>query len=197
MRLVDDDDVVGIQEPVVPDLGEQQAIRDQLHQGPRTDPVAEPHGVADRVTDRDVQLERYPRRDAPRGQAPRLGMADHAAPSEPGLETDLRQLRGLPRAGFARDDDHLVLPQQPADLGGMLADRQVRRILEARHDRPTRLELRARGLQPRSESGRVAAVQAPECLHIAAHHLGRIERQPAVLHGRTSPTVGAISRSQS
>ena len=56
------------------------------------------------------------------------------------LQADLRQLRGLARAGLARDDDDLVVADRGGDVVASLADRELGRVgdleLLGGHDRP-------------------------------------------------------------
>jgi hypothetical protein len=51
-------------------------------------------------------------------------MADAPLAAAAHLEQDLRQLRGLARAGLAADDDYGVLLDRGADLLAARADRQ-------------------------------------------------------------------------
>ena len=108
VRLVDDDRVVLAQIPVALRLGEQDAVGHQLHVGRGARPVGEAHLVADDLPELGLQLLGDARRRRARRDAPRLGVADHAVDAAPELQADLRQLRGLARAGLAADDHHLV-----------------------------------------------------------------------------------------
>ncbi len=125
MRLVDDDRVVALEQAVVLDLGEQDAVGHHLHERPVARVVGEAHLVADRPAELDVELLGNPVGDGARGDAPRLGVPDLAGDAAPELEQDLRDLRGLPAAGLARDDDHLVVAHRGGDVVAPGADREV------------------------------------------------------------------------
>ena len=61
-----------------------------------------------------------------RRQPPRLRVADQTVDAALQIETDLRQLRGFARTGFAADDDDLVFRNRARNL---LAPRDHRQIL--------------------------------------------------------------------
>jgi hypothetical protein len=61
------------------------------------------------------------------------------------IEADFRQLRRLARAGFATDDDHLMLLNQVGNIGPSLVDRQIA------------LEFRLRQLGPPFDHGSLRA----------------------------------------
>ena len=130
--LVDDDGVVAAQQPVVLDLGQQQAVGDQPHQRALAGAVVEAHGVADRLAEVDVELVGDPLGDRARGQPPRLRVGDRAADPAAQLQADLGQLRGLARAGLAGDDDDLVVADRRQQVVAARADRQRRRIGDLR-----------------------------------------------------------------
>ncbi len=124
VRLVDDDRVVGGQVAIGLRFGEQDAVGHQLDRRARLRAVGESHLVADHLAGRRGKLLRDPARDGRGGDAARLRVAD-----EPGLptakfEADLRQLRGLARAGLAADDDDRVRRDCARDLVPPAADRQ-------------------------------------------------------------------------
>src|SRR5262249_14433919 len=102
--------------------------------------IGEPDLVADRGTDLGAELFGDPLRHRARRDPAGLGMADLAGDAAAKLQTDLRQLRGLPRAGFARDDDHLVVADGRGELVLPLADRQLRRVGNRGHRAPSRLD---------------------------------------------------------
>ena len=106
VRLVDDDRVVRGELPVALRFGEQYAVGHQLDERVRARAIGEAHLVTHGFAQRRPQLLRDARRDAARGDASRLRVADQAAQSPPDLEADLRQLRGLAGAGLATDDHH-------------------------------------------------------------------------------------------
>ena len=81
--------------------------------------------LANAGADLRLQLLREPRRDRAGGQPARLGMADEAARTEPEIETNFRQLRRLARAGFAADDDDLILQDQLGNVRPPFIDRQI------------------------------------------------------------------------
>jgi len=64
-------------------------------------------------------------RDRAGGQPPRLGVSDGSADAPADVQADLGQLGGLPRAGFARDDDDLVRSYRLSDIAAARADRQL------------------------------------------------------------------------
>ena len=133
MGLVDDDRVVVAQQPVAGELAQQDAVGHQLDRGLRRDPVGEPDRVADGVAQLRLRLLRDALGDAAGGEAAGLGVADHAAHAAAELEADLRQLRRLPGAGLARQDDDLVLGDGPRDLFAPGADGQVLGVDDGRH----------------------------------------------------------------
>jgi hypothetical protein len=137
--LVDDQGVVTQQPPVLLHLGQQDAVGHHLDERVVTGLVGEPHLVADHGTDLGAQLVGDPLRHGPGRDPPGLGVADLAGDAAAKLQADLRQLRGLPRAGLARDDDHLVIADGRGDLVLALADRQPGRIGNDGHRAPARL----------------------------------------------------------
>src|SRR2546430_296289 len=58
------------------------------------------------------------------GDAARLGVADQARDASAQLQADFGELGGLPRAGFAGEDDHLVVGDGVFDLVAALDDRE-------------------------------------------------------------------------
>ena len=125
VRFVDDDRVVGLQQPIALRLGEQDAVGHHLDVGVGRKLVGEAHLVADRVAERALELLRDARGDRARGDAPRLRVADQPVDAAPELEADLGQLRRLARARLAADDDDLVLADRARDLLPPRDDRQV------------------------------------------------------------------------
>ncbi len=99
--LVDDQGVVLVEQPILLDLGEQDAVGHQLDRGLRAHPVVEAHLVPDQPAGGPAELLRDPIRQGARGDAPRLGVTD--PPGEPAseLQTELGQLGRLARAGLA------------------------------------------------------------------------------------------------
>jgi hypothetical protein len=117
VRLVDQYRVVLAQERIGLRLGEQDAVGHQLDVGGRRDLVGEADLEADMAAEFRFQFLADARRRGARGDAPRLGVADQAVQAAADFEADLRQLRGLARAGLAADYHHLVLLNRRADLG--------------------------------------------------------------------------------
>ena len=92
------------------------------------DLVGEADLVADLVAELGVELLGHARRDAGRGDAPRL-RARRSAPFAAAAhrEADLGQLRRLARAGLARDDDDRVRVDRGGDVDDARRDRQLSR----------------------------------------------------------------------
>ena len=128
VRLVDDDRVVAAQQPVVLDLGQQQAVRAQPQQRVLAGLVREPHRVADRGAQRHLQLVGDPLRDRARRQPARLRVRDRPADAAAQLQADLRELRRLARARLARDDHDLVVADGVEQVLAPGGDRQLLRI---------------------------------------------------------------------
>src|SRR5581483_5490888 len=100
----------------------------------------EAHLVSDEIAELGAELLRDARRDRARRDAPGLGMTDEAMLAAPDVETDLRQLCGLARAGGAGDDHHGIRTDRIADLAGVTRHRQ---LLGIRDRRPAQCALRA------------------------------------------------------
>ncbi len=126
--LVDDDRVVAAQLLVVADLGEQQPVGHHPHERVLPGAIAEAHGVADGLPERDAELLGDPLGHGAGGQPARLGVGDRAADPAPELQAELRQLRRLARAGLAGHDDDLVVADRGEQVLAARADRQLRRI---------------------------------------------------------------------
>src|SRR5690606_7840439 len=75
-----------------------------------------------------------------RRKAARLGVADIAVHAATDGQTDLRQLRGLARTRFARDDDDLMRLDGASDFLAPRADGQLLRETRARQIRAPRLD---------------------------------------------------------
>jgi hypothetical protein len=129
--LVDDDRVVGLEQRVGLGFCQQDAVGHQLDRGIAAQPVLKAHLEAHHVAQRRVKLLGDALGHRAGGNAPGLRMADQAPlarqqlpvrplgpvePPAPHGERDLGQLRGLSRAGFAADDDDLVLLKRGHDL---------------------------------------------------------------------------------
>src|SRR5215471_9563626 len=136
VSLIDDEGVVAQQLPVLLHLGQEDSVRHHLDEGVVAGLIGEPHLVADRRTDLGAELVGDPLRHGARRDPPGLGMPDLAGDATAEFQADLRQLCGLPRAGLARDDDHLVVADGRGDLVLPLADRQLRRVGNRGHRVP-------------------------------------------------------------
>ena len=151
MRFVDDEGVVLRQPAVVLDFRQQDAVGHELDRGGVADRVVEAHLVADRAAQRHLQLFRHPPRHRTRGDAARLGAADHAGRAAPGQQAQLGQLGSLAAAGFTGDHHYLVAADQLDDALGFGADRQGFIDLGRRQAGRAALALGDRGLQLRRE----------------------------------------------
>ncbi len=130
VRLVDDQGVVLVQVPVGLDLGQQDAVRHQLHQGVLAGLVGEPDLPADGLAERGVQLLGDALGDRAGGDPAGLGVADQAAHAAAQLQADLRDLGGLSGAGLARHDHHLVVADGGQDVVLLLRHRQFLRVAD-------------------------------------------------------------------
>ena len=142
VRLVDDEGVVAQQVAVAGDLGEQDAVGHELDQGRVGRVVGEAHLVAHRAAELDTELLGDALGHRAGGDPPRLGVADGAAHPAAELEADLGQLRGLARAGLARDDDDLVVTDGRGDALALLAHREVGGVADLGHRRCARAQPR-------------------------------------------------------
>src|SRR5258706_5455164 len=141
VRLVDDQRVVLAQLAIPLSLGEQNAVGHDLDIRTRADFVRETDLVADGTARLGLQLLGDAGGGGARGNPARLGMPDKAVDAATDGETDLGQLSGLARAGFAAHDDDLVRGNRFCDLLAPLADRQLGRKLRARRERAAPLDL--------------------------------------------------------
>jgi len=132
VRLVQDDGVVGAQQRVALDLGKQHAVGHELHHRVARSAVVEADLAPHLAPPLDVQFLGHAAGNRKRGDAPRLRARDLPTRTRPGGETHLGNLRGLSRAGLAREDDHLVLAQQLDDFVRAGADRQLGRKFDAK-----------------------------------------------------------------
>ena len=189
VRLVEDQGVVAQQAPVALDLGEQDAVGHQLHQGAVAGLVGEADGVADCFAQRGAHLVGDALSHRARRQPARLGVADGSADPAAQLEADLGQLGGLARAGLAGDHHDLVVGDGFGDLVTAVTDRQIgvgddrhrgfpggdhglgRRNLVGDLLHGRRGHLAAQGFQPPAQPGRVAEGQPVEAVAQLAHLL--------------------------
>ena len=138
VRLVDDDRVVSAQQRIVLRFSQQDAVGHQLDRRAGRQRVVKAHLIAHVFAHRRANLLRNPLGRRRGGNPARLRMADQPgaaranAPSD--RQADLRQLRGLARAGFTRDDHHLVLGD---GLSNLIAAGRNRQRLRKRDRRDT------------------------------------------------------------
>lgn len=162
VRLVDDQRVVRLQQRVGLRFGEQDAVRHQLHGRARREVVGKAHLVADHLAERRAELLGNPAAGRRRSEAPRLRMADQAraagAEAATEIETDLRQLRGLARAGFAADDDNLMTRDRARDFVALARHRQAFRVPDRRDG------IRCDGGARRTLAARGACIRCPRCI---------------------------------
>src|SRR5205814_5930349 len=104
----------------------QDAVGHHLDDGIGARLVLEADLVADESLRHAGKLDREPVGEAPRGDAARLRAADESAGAAPEREADLRDLRGLARAGLAADDRDRMRGDEPRDLVAVLRDRELR-----------------------------------------------------------------------
>src|SRR5690606_5376902 len=123
--LVDDDRVVGAQEPVVLELGEEDAVGHELDEAGVGDLVGEADLPAHGLSQRGAELLGDALGDGAGGDPAGLGVADQTAHAAAELEADLGDLRGLARAGLAGDDDDLVVADGLGDVVAALRDGQL------------------------------------------------------------------------
>jgi hypothetical protein len=120
VSLVHDDRVVGRQQPVTLQLGQEDAVGHELHQRAVAHLVGEAHRVADRLAQLDAELLGDAVGDRAGGQPSGLGVADHALDAAAELEADLGELGRLARPRLAGDDHYLVVADGLGDLGAAL-----------------------------------------------------------------------------
>ena len=125
VRLVDDDRVVGREIRIGLRLGEQDAVGHELDPAVGGRLVLEADFHPDAGADLRLQFLRQARRDRARREPAWLRVADQSGAAAAEFETDFRQLRRLAGAGFAANDDHLVLGDQRRDFRAPLIDRQI------------------------------------------------------------------------
>ncbi|CAN0640457.1 hypothetical protein BCEP27_10080 [Burkholderia cepacia] len=173
VRLVDDQRVVRLQQRIGLRLGEQDPVRHQLDGRARREIVGKAHLVADHLAERRAEFLGDPPAGRRCSQTARLRMADQAraagAEAAAEIETDLRQLRGLARAGFAADDDNLMTGDRARDFVALARHRQAFGVRDRRDgvrcDDGARRPLAARWALARclgcALRGRLARIAAP------------------------------------
>ena len=109
VRFVDDNRVVGGEITVGLRFRQQNAVGHQLDAGIARGVVGEAHFIADRVADFRFQFFGNPLCHRARCQTARLGMPDQPRRPAPEFQTNLGQLRGFTRTGFAANNRYLIL----------------------------------------------------------------------------------------
>ena len=133
VRFVDDEGVVLPQHSVALDLGEQNAVRHQLDERRIRRLIGESHLVSHRLADLFAHFLGDALGDGPGCQTTGLCVADRASNAAAQFEADLGDLGRLSRTGLAGDDDDLMRIDGGGDVVASHADRQVLRVLDARH----------------------------------------------------------------
>ena len=134
VRLVDDDGVVRVEPCVAARLREQHAVGQHLDERVASRFVAETHLHADDSARLHAEFLSDAPRDAARGDAAWLRVADAAEHAAPELEAELRQLRALAGARLARDDHDLVRGDRIAERVDRRRHRKLGRIGHRRHE---------------------------------------------------------------
>ena len=151
MRLINDQGVVLIEIRVRLNFGQQDTVSHELDACIGRQLVVETHLEADNVTKLGLQLRGNPLGDATRGQPARLRMAYGTGNTSPQLQTEFRNLRGLPRAGLTTHDHHLMRFNRAQDVLAALHHRQSVRIEGLGLFSTTRFAARDRGVYVRFE----------------------------------------------
>ena len=124
MRFVDDNRVVGGEITVGLGFRQQDAVGHQLDAGIARGVVGKTHFVTHRTADFRFQLFGNPLRYRTRGQTARLGMPDQARRPAPEFQTNLGQLRGFARTGFAANNRYLIFGNGFFDFFELLVNGQ-------------------------------------------------------------------------
>jgi len=156
--LVDDDRVIAFEIAIVLGFSQQDTVSHQFDQGIGIALILEPHLIADQRAQRCTQLFGHPAGHTARRDTARLGMTDQAVLPTADFQTDLRQLGGFTRAGFTRQDQHLMLEQRRLDLVTLGGNRQIFVITNQRHAGRPRSHLRAGRLHPLGPGGQLGVV---------------------------------------
>ena len=130
MGLVDDQGVVLVEEAVLLDLRQQDAVGHQLDTGLRPHPVMETYLVAHQATGLAPQFLGNPAGQGAGRDTPRLGVADAPEDPPPQFQADLGQLGGLAGAGLAAQHHNLMAGDEVRHLGAALANRQLRWVVD-------------------------------------------------------------------
>ncbi len=225
--LVDDQGVVAAQQPVLLDLGEQDAVGHELDQRVLARVAGEPHLVADDVAVLGPQLLGDPLGDRARRDPPRLRVPDGPGDAAAELQGDLGQLRRLARAGLPGDDDDLVALQGGLDVVDAGRDRQLLGVRDGGDRRAASLEALlglldvgrdplqrpgplalvgdpAGAVEPAGEPVRVGATEGADAggqlvgVDGGCGHSGPgVERRSAARRGRALPPLSPVARPRS
>jgi len=120
--LIDDDRVVLLEQPIALRLGKENAIGHQFDKAGGQRVIAEADFVADGLAEWRVQFLCDACGDRSGGDSARLGVADEAIHAAADVEANLWQLRCLPAAGFAAEDDDLIGGDRIRDYLAFLDD---------------------------------------------------------------------------
>ena len=107
--FIDDNRVVGGEITVGLGFCQQDTVGHQLDAGIARGVIGKAHFIADRAADFGFQLFGNPLCHGTRGQTARLGMPDQPRHPAPEFQTNLGQLRGFARTGFAANNRYLIL----------------------------------------------------------------------------------------
>ena len=124
MGFVNNQCVISTKKTISLNLCQQYAVGHQLDQAVGGTLIGEAHLIAYRFTHLDLELFGDAGGDGPCSDSSRLGMANKASDSAPGLQANFRYLGGFAGPGFTGDHDHLVLAEQLGNFIGSSADRQ-------------------------------------------------------------------------
>ncbi len=128
--FVDDEGVVFGEQRVALGLGQQDAVGHELDVGVRAGAVVEADFAADFAAPVDVEFLGDAPGDGERGDAAGLGAADFGLDAQPGFEAHFGDLGGFAGAGFAGDDDDLVMADGGDDVVFAGGDGQFGRIAD-------------------------------------------------------------------
>ncbi len=130
--LVDDDRVVVAEEAVALGFGEQDAVGHQLDHRVGAGFVGEADLVADDAAELRAEFVGNAAGDGSGGEAAGLGVADLPGDAAAQIEANLWELRRLAAAGFAGDDDDLVIADGLGNVLPLGGDGQFFGIIDAR-----------------------------------------------------------------
>ena len=188
VRLVENDRVVAQKVWVRSDLGEQDAVRHELDERARAGVVAEPDAVPDGAADDGLGLLGDAFGQGAGGDAPRLGVPDEPADAAAELQADLRELRGLSRAGLAGHHHDLMVTNGRRELLDAGGYRKERRVVDLRQRAAPELDAAFRASDAVGELGQFAAARsavesagpgqrAAQSMRVVDRHLRDASRQ--------------------